>query len=447
MTVTAESRAATDPHVRREQRRVLAGTMIGTTIEWYDFFIYANAAALVFAPLFFAPAGSEGPVPQIVAFMSIGVSFLFRPLGAIIAGHMGDRIGRKAMLVLTLLVMGLSTTLIGVLPTYAAIGIAAPLMLVLLRILQGLSTGGEWGGAALMAVEHAPAKRRGFFGAFPQLGAAAGLLLATGVTATVTAITGPEAFLAWGWRLPFLFSAVLIVVGIIIRKTISESPAFADIEASRAKSRMPMVEVFRSNWRQVLQATWAYAGINAAAYMVMGGYFLNYGTTQLGMNATQILVVISVVNIAWMAFILWSGTLSDRFGRVRVFQVGMIALIVWLIPLFLLVDTGNIWMFALGLLGLAVGLGIPYGLQSAMFVEMFPANVRYSGASLGYAIGSIIGGGFAPTIAVWLQTSTGSTIPIAVYLIIWAVISLLVVSTVKDRTGKPLLTSNSTFDR
>ncbi|WP_243697219.1 MFS transporter [Aeromicrobium phragmitis] len=420
-----------------EQRKVLAGTMIGTTIEWYDFFIYANAAALVFAPLYFSHATS-GAMAQIVAFMSVGISFFFRPLGAAIAGHLGDRIGRKRLLVVTLTMMGTATVLMGLTPTAAQIGVLAPLLLVLLRIVQGLSTGGEWGAAALMAVEHAPDHRRGYFGSFPQIGAAAGMLLATGALAIVSATTTAEQFMAWGWRLPFLGSIVLLVVGLYIRRRVGESPVFEELEQTSKRASAPIAQVLKRHKTELFQATWAYAGVNAAAYMVLGGYVLSYSTNSLGLDRTGVLTIIAVVNVLWIALTIWAGALSDRIGRVNTYKIGFISLAVWVFPMFLLIDTGSYLALVVALAGLAVGLSFSYGQQSAMYAEMFPAQVRFTGASLGYALGSIIGGGFAPTIASALQTSTGSTMPVAAYLALWALIALAVVWKVKDRTGQDI---------
>ena len=227
----------------REERRVLAGTLVGTTIEWYDFFIYAQAAGLVFGQLFFAPAGEQ--FAQILSFFTVGISFLFRPLGAFLAGHFGDKYGRRLVLMLTLVLMGVATTLVGLLPTYAAIGMAAPVLLIVLRILQGISAGGEWGGAVLMAVEHAPRKKRGLFGASPQIGVPLGLLLASGVMALMAVIAPGQAFLDWGWRVPFLFSVVLILVGYYIRRKVEESPVFVEIAERAEQTQMPIVQLFR----------------------------------------------------------------------------------------------------------------------------------------------------------------------------------------------------------
>src|SRR5699024_2083300 len=310
---------------RREQRKVLAGTMIGTTIEWYDFFIYANAVALVFAQLFFN-FGEAGPLAQIIAFMSIGISVIFRPLGSVLAGHFGDKLGRKKLLVITLTTMGVATALMGILPTSEQIGIWAPVLLILLRIIQGMSTGGEWAGAALMAVEHAPAKKRGLFGAFPQTGAPAGMLLATAVIALVTWLTTEEQFIAWGWRIPFLLSIVLIIVGIVIRQTVDESQAFHAMQkkGSVVQNQLPLL--LRNHGKKIWQGTWAYAGVNAASMMILAGYLLNYTTQHLDMPVTPVLLMVVAGNLLSILATLWAGSLSDRIGRVRTYQIGFVLL-------------------------------------------------------------------------------------------------------------------------
>ena len=256
-----------------DRRRVVFATVVGTTVEWYDFFIYAQAAGLVFAAVFFEPAGPG--IALILSFLTVGLSFLFRPLGAFLAGHFGDKYGRRVVLMVTLILMGVSTTLVGLLPTYAAIGIAAPILLIFLRILQGISAGGEWGGAVLMAVEHAPKNRRGLFGASPQIGVPIGLLLASGMMAIMALIAPGDAFIEWGWRVPFLFSVVLIFVGYYIRKRVEESPVFVELAERREETKTPIVQLFRKHWALVIIAAFVFAGNNAAGYMSTGGYIQN----------------------------------------------------------------------------------------------------------------------------------------------------------------------------
>lgn len=408
-----------------EHKRVLAGSMVGTTIEWFDFFIYAQAAGLIFAAQFFDPVSNENPsLAQIISWASLGISFLFRPLGAILAGHLGDRMGRKPVLVITLLGMGVATTLMGLLPTYHAIGLAAPILLVLLRILQGMSAGGEWGGAALLTVEHAPNGRRGFFGSFPQIGVPMGMALATIFMLVLSAILSTEQFLAWGWRIPFLSSVVLIALGYFIRRAVEESPAFEEMQELKKDSSAPLAVLFKSHWGTVLKCALIFAANNAIGYFVIA-YFLAYGTKYVGYERTDVLGASLVASAFWLASTLYFGKLSDRVGRKRTFIIGYIALAIWCVPMWLLVDTGSIAMFYLAVIVTGALLGPTYGPMCALFAEMFPVKVRLSGVSIGYAIGSIIGGAFAPMIAEILYTTFNTSMAIATYSVAISLISLI----------------------
>lgn len=408
-----------------EHKRVLAGSMVGTTIEWFDFFIYAQAAGLIFAAQFFDPVSNENPsLAQIISWASLGISFLFRPLGAILAGHLGDRMGRKPVLVITLLGMGAATMLMGLLPTYHAIGLAAPILLVLLRILQGMSAGGEWGGAALLTVEHAPNGRRGFFGSFPQIGVPMGMALATIFMLVLSAILSTEQFLAWGWRIPFLSSVVLIALGYFIRRAVEESPAFEEMQELKKDSSAPLAVLFKNHWGTVLKCALIFAANNAIGYFVIA-YFLAYGTKYVGYERTDVLGASLVASAFWLASTLYFGKLSDRVGRKRTFIIGYIALAIWCVPMWLLVDTGSIAMFYLAVIVTGALLGPTYGPMCALFAEMFPVKVRLSGVSIGYAIGSIIGGAFAPMIAEILYTTFNTSMAIATYSVAISLISLI----------------------
>ncbi|GAA1349447.1 MFS transporter [Falsarthrobacter nasiphocae] len=414
-------------------------TVVGTTVEWYDFFIYASAAGLVFGKLFFGPAGEAGA--GLLAFLTVGISFLFRPFGAFLAGHLGDRLGRKYVLMVTLILMGASTTLIGFLPSYATIGFAAPLILIFLRILQGISAGGEWGGAVLMAVEHAPTGKRGAFGASPQMGVPLGLILASGMMAIMARIAPGEAFLAWGWRVPFILSAVLIVVGYFIRRSVEESPVFAEIAERRERSRMPIVELFRRHTPLVLLAALVFAANNAVGYMTTGGFIQKYATDPrgpLGLEREPVLWAVAASAVTWLLATWAGGRLADRFGRKRTYIVGWLLLLVGIAFLFPLVNTGSIWLLMLGLMGLTIGLGLTYGPQAAFYAELFPASIRFSGVSIAYAIGAIVGGAFAPTIAAALVQKTGTTTSVAIYLAVITLVSLGATLMLKDRQGIPL---------
>ncbi|NLS09237.1 MHS family MFS transporter [Nesterenkonia sp. MY13] len=414
----------------REEKKVLAGTLVGTTIEWYDFFIYAQAAGFVLAVLYFEPLGEENAaLAQIVAWASIGISFLFRPLGAIIAGFLGDKFGRKLVLVITLMGMGGATVLIGLLPTYATWGLAAPILLIVLRILQGLSAGGEWGGAALLSVEHAPRHKRGLFGMYPQIGVPLGMLLATGFMFGLNAILTEEQFLEWGWRVPFLFSFVLIVVGYLIRLKVEESPVFTEMKDRKKESSAPLKELVTTHKKYTFLAALIFAANNAAGYLVIA-FFASYGAAELGMSRTETLIASLIGGVGWFIFTMFGGWVSDRIGRVRTFQIGYAIIIVWAVPMWFMLDTASLPLFALAIFILTIGLGPSYGPQSALYAEMFPVSIRFSGVSIGYALGSIIGGAFAATIAQAILDTTGQSWLIGVYIGGLAIISFIAVSMV-----------------
>ncbi|OFR88305.1 L-Proline/Glycine betaine transporter ProP [Micrococcus lylae] len=409
---------------KREERKVLAGTLVGTTIEWYDFFIYAQAAGLVLAPLFFEPMGESGS--QIAAWASLGISFLVRPLGAIVAGHVGDKFGRKVVLVFTLIGMGAATVLIGLLPTYATIGIWAPILLILFRLLQGFSAGGEWGGAALMSVEHAPRGKRGLFGAYPQIGVPLGMILATIMIFGISTFMDEEQFMSWGWRIPFLFSFILIIVGHLIRKAVEESPVFQEMQRLKKEESAPLGDLFRGHSTWVVLAALIFAANNAAGYLVIA-YFNGYGVKALGMERTETLAASLIGGFGWLVFTLFGGWISDKIGRKLTFLIGYGIVIAWAIPMWSLLNTASLPLFALAVFILTIGLGPSYGPQSAMYAEMFPANVRFSGISIGYALGSIIGGAFAPMISDLILQRTGNPYLIGVYIAALGVVSFIAV--------------------
>ncbi|WP_101848306.1 MFS transporter [Zhihengliuella sp. ISTPL4] len=419
------------------QRRIAFATIIGTTIEWYDFFIYATSAGLVFAQLFFQPAGKE--IGLLLSFATVGISFLFRPLGAFLAGHFGDVLGRRTMLVLTLVMMGAATTLIGLLPTYAQIGIAAPILLLLLRILQGLSAGGEWGGAVLMAVEHAPADRRGRAGSWPQLGVPLGFLLASGVTALMTGVVSPgAAYLEWGWRVPFLVSVVLIVVGFIIRRSVSESPVFAEIARRGRQSQAPIVTLFQRHWYLVLLAALVFAGNGTLGYMTTGGFLNSYAINVQSLDTTAVLVAASVAAVVWFLSTLAAGYLSDTIGRRSTFLIGFALQALVVFPIFWLVDHGGLPGLYTALVLISTGLGLTYGPLAAWYSEIFPASIRFSGVSITYAIGAVLGGAFAPMIAQLLLDKTGTTMAVSAYLLLASLLGGAATLCLRDRSGIPL---------
>ena len=427
---------------RANQRRVAAATLIGTTVEWYDFFIYATMAGLVFSQLFFEPAGESAGL--LLSFASVGISFLFRPLGAFLAGHYGDKLGRRVILMTTLIMMGGATTLIGLLPTYQSAGVIAPVLLVLLRIIQGISAGGEWGGAALMAVEHAPAERRGLAGSMPQLGVPLGLLLATAVTALMTGVISPgDQFLEWGWRVPFIASVVLIAIGYFVRIAVDESPVFQEIAAKKEQASVPIVELFRKYWHLVAIAALIFVGNNAVGYMSTGGFIPAYATSDaVGLSRTDVLVAMTFAATVWLISTLAAGIISDYIGRKLTYQIGYAWLILTIWPLFLLIDSGSLVNLYIGLGLICIGTGLTYGPQASLYSELFPASIRFSGVSISYAIGAILGGAFAPMIAQALLDATGGTPAIAVYLIGMCAVALIAVSLVRDRSRIDLSINN-----
>ncbi|MBO1266971.1 MFS transporter [Arthrobacter cavernae] len=438
MTATSSVDSAAGPSSKREERKVLAGTLVGTTIEWYDFFVFAQLTATLLSPLFLTPLEKSNPaLAQILSFATIGISFLFRPLGAFVAGHLGDRLGRKAVLVMTLVMMGAATALIGMLPTYDAIGLWAPVALILLRVAQGFSAGGEWGGAALMAVEHAPKSKRGLFGAYPQIGVPIGMILATGLLYFLTSGMSKADFTAWGWRVPFLLSVVLIVVGYLIRRAVGESPVFKEISQRKAESKAPLQELFRKNSKEVILAALIFIANNAAGYLLIA-FFISYATKALKMPTPQVLLATTIASFGWLIFTMLGGWLSDKIGRVKTFLIGYGLVFGWMIPMFALIDSKDILLYGTALFVLTVGLGLSYGPMSAMYAEMFPAQVRYSGISIGYALGAILGGAFAPLIAQALLDTTKWSGSVGIYIMVLCVISAVGVVLAKETRGRPL---------
>lgn len=403
-------------------RRAALASFAGTTVEFYDFLIYGTAAALVFPKLFFPSASPATGV--LLSFATFGVGFVARPLGGVVFGHFGDRVGRKQMLVYSLLLMGISTVAMGLLPTYAQLGVAAPILLTLLRLLQGFAVGGEWGGATLMAVEHAPHQRKGFYGAFPQMGAPAGTAIATCAFYTVSLLPDPQ-FLSWGWRIPFLASAILIAIGLAIRLSLTESPDFTAVQQRSAQQRLPIAEAFRRHWRQILLVAGAYLSQGVFAYICVA-YLVSYGTTVAKIPRTDALLGIFVAAVvAVMAYPLF-GALSDRVGRKPVFVGGAVAMGLAVMPTFALINTGDAGLFMVALV-LIFGLAMApaAGVTGSLFSLVFDADVRYSAVSVGYTLSQVVGSALAPTIAVALYKATGTSDSIAAYLIGVSVISVL----------------------
>jgi len=401
----------------------IAGTsFIGTAIEWYDFFVYGNAAALVFGAKFFP---SLSPLAgSLAAFSTFTVGFLARPLGGVFMGHFGDQIGRKSVLVASLMIMGVATFLIGLLPTYAQIGVWAPILLLALRFIQGLGVGGEWGGAVLIAVEHAPSHRRGFYGSFPQMGVPDGIILSNLVFLSLSKLLTREQFDSWGWRVPFLLSSALVAIGLYVRFQLEESPLFKEVAQARGYARIPIAELLHRHWRRVLLASLALIASTTVGYIVLV-YVLSYGTTALGMSRNRVILMVLLASVLQLVMIPALSALSDRLGRRRVFMTGAIASAAWAVPFFILLDTRNPWLMLLSLSIAVTFVSAMYGPQGAIAAELFPTSVRYSGASVACQISSILGGGLAPTIAVALFAATGDSLFIAIYVAGACVVSFI----------------------
>lgn len=416
--------------------RIVSASLIGTTVEWYDFFLYSSAAALVFNKLFFPT--SDPLTGTLLAFTTYAIGFLARPVGGLVFGHFGDKVGRKKLLVVSLLMMGGATFAMGLLPTYAAVGVAAPILLTVLRLVQGFALGGEWGGAVLIVSEHGSAERRGFWASWPQCGAPGGNLLATAVLAILAAVQTDAAFLSWGWRIPFLLSAVLVVIGLWIRLAVSESPVF--LEAQRkapAVEKAPIVEVFRRGWRQVLIAMGARMGENVS-YYVITAFILVYVTESLGLAKSVGLNAVLIGSaVHFVTIPLW-GALSDRVGRRAVYLFGAVGMAVWGFVFFAMLDTRSFGVIALATtIGLVLH-GAMYGPQAAFFSELFGTRVRYSGASVGYQLASIAAGAVAPLIAVALLDAWGSTIPVSLYVVAMCALTVIAVLAARETRGNAL---------
>ena len=407
----------------KETRRVASATLIGTSIEWFDFFVYGAAAALVFGKLFFPTANPL--TGTLLALSTFGVGFIARPFGGVVFAHFGDRIGRKSMLVLSVVMMGGGTFAVGLLPTYATIGIAAPILLVLLRIVQGIGLGGEWGAAAVMAVEYAPPRRRGFFGSFPQTGVPAGMLLANLSLLIVSAVLSEEAFLAWGWRVPFLASIVLVAVGIVIRLKVAESPVFEQARSAGKIERQPVLAVLRRQPLNVLRAAGLRFAENSTFY-IHTTFVLTYGTVVLGLARGDLLLAVIVSSALGLVSIPFYGWACDRYGRRPVVLWGSFVLLAMSWPYFWALDTLSLPLIVLAtVIAVNIGNSAVYAPQPAYFAELFEPEVRYSGASIGAQGASVFAGGLAPVIATAILDATGGWGWIAVYMSAMVLITIV----------------------
>jgi MFS family permease len=414
------------------RKGIFAASFIGTAIEWYDYYIFGTAAALVFGTLFFPRFSSVAGT--LAAFATFAVGFVARPLGAAVIGHFGDRIGRKSMLVLTLVLTGGATALIGLLPTYAVIGVGAPLLLVLLRLLQGFGVGGEWGGAVLIATEHAAGRRRAVYGSFAQFGVPIGVLTSNLAFLAVAGLPD-EAFRSWGWRVPFLLSIVLVVVGLLVRSRLQDAPEFRRVKERRETSQVPLRELFRRHPRVLALASLASIAPPAVGYTVIV-YMLSYGTQVLGYERTTLLSLILLSTVVWVATIVVAAVLADRYGSRPVYVVGALTAVIWPWPMFGLVNTGSAALAGLAFAVAAVVQGIMAGAQGGLFSEIFPVRVRYSGISIAYQVGGMVGGAVTPIVATALFGATGSSTPIALYVAGLSVLTLVAVLGLREGSAR-----------
>ena len=438
--MVADSGTSTDvnseesAHVEASMRKVALTALAGTSIEWYDFFLYATAAALVFPSAFFPD--SSPTMGLILSFGTFAFGFIARPLGGILFGHFGDRVGRKRTLVIALMMMGVASTLIGLLPTFATIGIAAPILLSVLRFAQGLAIGGQWGGAMLLVTESAPADKRGYYGAYAQAGAPVGVILANVAFMIISYSVSEEAFMNWGWRIPFISSVLLIGISMYVQLHMEETDAFKELQKLQKKKqdeqpqaavvrRSPVLEAIAKYPKRIALAAGAFLSIQVSFYILIG-FVLAYGTDAdgAGMTRDQMLFAVLLASVLQVPAQFLAASYSDKHGRRGIFMLGAILTGVWAFALFPLIDTGNFWLIVLGLSGGLMFLGMMYGPQAAFFTELFSTEVRYSGASLGYQMGAILGGAFAPTIATILWKEY-SIVWVSVYIAIASVLSLI----------------------
>jgi len=436
-------------NLESNMRKVALTALAGTSIEWYDFFLYGAAAALVFPTVFFGE--SEPATAYILSFLTFAAGFIARPIGGIIFGHFGDRIGRKRTLVMALLLMGISSTLIGLLPTYAMIGVTAPILLTVLRFAQGLAIGGQWGGAMLLVTESAPDDKRGYYGAYAQAGAPVGVILANLAFIFTSALVSEEFFITWGWRIPFLASVILIGISMYIQLNLEDTKAFRELEAStkekeeeeaevgKSINRSPILEAIRKYPQRIALAAGAFLSVQVTFYILIA-FLLAYGVASAGMSRDDMLIAVLIASAVMVPIQFLFSAYSDRHGRRGIFMLGAALTAIWGFCIFPLVDTGNFWLIVLAITGGLTFLAMMYGPQAAFFTELFSTEVRYSGATLGYQFGAIVGGAFAPTIAAILWADY-DIFWVSAYIAFASILSLLSVMMLTE-TYKTSLSDN-----
>ncbi|MFE2182368.1 MFS transporter [Streptomyces sp. NPDC059455] len=417
-------------------RRLVSAVVIAQGVEYFDFFVYATAAAIYLGPLFFSQLGDTAAT--LASFSTFAVGFVARPVGGAVAGNFGDRYGRKPVLVASTVVMGVATFLMGLLPTAATIGWSAAMLLVLLRLLQGFALGGQWGGASLLLTESAPPGRRGFFGSFVQVGSQLGLMSGISAFLVLSFVFSDEQMLAWGWRIPFLSGLAMVGIGLYIHRTVEDTPKFKELQAARPGPNMaeqpPLAKVLREHWRTILLAGGAFVLPNAIAFIVVSGV-LDYGVRSLHLARSPLLGVILAGCVAPLFFLPYFAHLSDRLGRPRLFIIGAVGVVVWGWPMFAMIDTGNLWLIFVALFLCFTLHSLMFGPQVALYSELFSTEVRFSGASLGYQVGSVFGGGLAPLITAALLDSTKASWSVAAYMTALGMISLLSIMVLRRRAN------------
>lgn len=411
--------------VLRKNKKVLIASLTGSAIEWFDYFLYGTAAALVFNKIFFPMV--DPVIGLILSYLSFSLTFFIRPIGGVLFAHIGDRIGRKKTLVLTLSLMGGATVMIGLLPTYDMIGMWAPALLILMRVIQGMGIGGEWGGALLLAYEYAPEKRKGFFGSIPQAGVTIGMLMATFIVSLMT-LFSEEDFLSWGWRIPFLLSSVLVLLGLWIRKDIDETPEFKKVKTAGQVAKAPLRDTLKHHWREVLIAA-GLKVVETAPFYIFSTFVVSYATTTLTYQKSQALEAVTLGALVATVMIPLMGLLSDKIGRQRMYAVSVFVLGLFIVPWFMLLNTGTTWGIVLATV---IAFGVLWAPVTAVLgtlcSEIFSANVRYTGITLGYQLGAALAGGTAPLIATGLLAKyDGDWVPVAWYLAVTVAISLIAI--------------------
>jgi MFS family permease len=418
------------------RRRALFGSAVGSAVEWYDYFLYGTMSALVFGPLFFP--SDDAVSSQMLSLASFALAFLIRPIGGVIFSHIGDRIGRKRTLVITLSMMGVATVAIGLMPTYAQIGIWAPILLTVLRLIQGLALGGEWGGGLLMAVEYAPKNKRGLYGAVPQTGALFGLAIGNLAASAASGLFSEADFLAFGWRIPFIFSIVLVAVGLWIRNKVAETPSFTTVVESNTTAKVPLFTTLRYHWKAVLITIGA-KFIETSTFFIFATFTVSYAVG-LGFARNEALNAVLIAAVVAIPVMLAVGSISDRVGRKKMFIAGAILVMIYIVPYFWLINQKSFLLLAVAV---TVGFGVIWSMYGAVlgtfFAESYSADVRYTGVSLGYQIGAALVGGPAPLIATALLAGFNqSYLPVGLFVIACGIVSLVAVSLSKDRSGQPL---------